>query len=91
MSIAELSAKVQELKELRTMAAELDAEISTIEDTIKAAMDEQGVDELVVGVFKLRYKTVRSTRLDSKNFRAELPEIAARYIKPVETRRFTVD
>lgn len=51
MSTHELQAKVRELKELKRMAEELEAEITTIEDTIKAAMGNR--EEIVAGEYKI--------------------------------------
>lgn len=90
MSMNELTKKVRELKELKAMADELAAEITAIEDDLKAEMTAQGVDEMTVDVFKLRYKTVVSSRFDSKAFKATHEELYKQYSKPTECRRFTV-
>lgn len=88
MSTQELTKKVTELKELKAMAEELTAEISAIEDELKALMGEQ--EEIRAGAFKVTYKWVKSARLDSKSLKAELPEIAQRYTVPTEYRRFAI-
>ncbi len=44
MSIDMMNAKIQELRELKRMAAELADEISGIEDSIKAEMTARQVD-----------------------------------------------
>ncbi len=90
MSMNELTKKVRELKELKAMADELAAEITAIEDDLKAEMAAQGVEEMTVDVFKLRYKTVVSSRFDSKAFKATHEELYKQYSKPTECRRFTV-
>ncbi|MGN0680152.1 MAG: hypothetical protein ACI4JS_10855 [Oscillospiraceae bacterium] len=87
MSGQELTKKVRELK---AMAEELQAEITAIEDSLKAEMTSQGVEEMQVDVFKLRYKTVISSRFDSKAFKATHEELYEQYSKPTECRRFTV-
>ena len=46
MSTNELNTIARDLKELRLMADQLDAEIKTLEDAIKAHMSETGVDIL---------------------------------------------
>ena len=66
MSTNELASKVRELKELKAMAEELAAEIAAIEDVLKAEMTAQGTDEMTVDIFKIRWKPVISSRLDSK-------------------------
>lgn len=64
MSAQELTKKVRELKELKVMAEELAAEITAIEDEIKTVMTAQGTDKITVDVFKIRWKTVETTRFD---------------------------
>ena len=90
MSKKKLQEKVQELVELREMAAELADEISTLEDEIKRNMVRQGVDTLEAGKHTIRWAVVKSSRFDSKAFRTAYPTIYAEYIKPTESRRFTV-
>lgn len=90
MNKTELIAKVRELKELRQMADELQAEITTIEDELKAEMTAQNTEEMTVDVFKLRYKTVVSSRFDSKAFKATHSDLYEQYTKQTESRRFTV-
>ncbi len=90
MSKTELTSKVKELKELKAMADELAAEIATIEDDIKAEMTAQGVEEITVDVYKVRYKTVKSSRFDSAAFKQTHAELYAQYTKQTETRRFSV-
>jgi predicted phage-related endonuclease len=85
-----LATKVRELKELKCMAEELAAEISTIEDALKAHMDTQGVDEMTVDVFKVRYKPVISSRFDSTAFKKTHAELYGQYTKQTTTRRFSV-
>lgn len=88
MSIDIMNAKVQELRELRRMADELAGEIESLQDEIKAEMTAREVDTLTGFDWKVTYKTVKSSRLDSKALKAELPEVAARYMKETTSRRF---
>lgn len=90
MSAKELTAKVRELKELKALADELAAEIAAIEDEIKATMTAEGVEELAVDVYKIRWTTVNSSRFDSSSFKKAMPELYNQYIKQTTSRRFTV-
>jgi predicted phage-related endonuclease len=90
MSTLEISSKVQELRELQRMADELAAEIAAIQDTLKAHMTVQGVDTLAGADYKVTWKEVTSSRLDSKALKAALPELAAQYTRQTTTRRFCV-
>ena len=88
MSTNEIQTKARELKELKLMQEELAAEISAIEDVLKAAMGEQ--EELVCGEYKLTYQTVTSSRFDSTRFKKDHAELAAAYTKATSYRRFSV-
>lgn len=90
MSTTEINAKVKELRELRRMADELAAEIEAVQDSIKSQMDAQGVDTLAGTDWKVTWRPVTSTRLDSSALKKELPEIAARFMKQTTTRRFVL-
>ena len=88
MSTNEIQTKARELKELKLMQEELAAEISAIEDALKAAMGEQ--EELVCGEYKLTYQTVSTSRFDSTRFKKDHAELAAAYTKATCYRRFSV-
>lgn len=90
MSTIELTSKVRELKELKMMAEELAAEITAIEDTIKAEMNARETDELITGEYKIRWKTVVSNRFDTTAFKKTHADLYEQYTKTTETRRFTV-
>ena len=90
MSIFELSAKVNELRELRRMADELAAEIDAIQDAIKAHMLAANVDTLAGSDYKITWKEITSARFDTSAFKRENPELSARYTKTTTTRRFTI-
>ena len=89
MSINEIKAKAEELKELKAMQEELAAEISAIEDEIKAAMGDQ--EQIIAGAFKITWKSVTTSRLDSSALKKALPEIAAKFMKQTTTRRFLIN
>ena len=90
MSISELDMKVKELRELRRMAEELQAEIDATQDAIKAHMDSQGVDTLAGTDWKVTWKPVTSSRMDTSALKKALPEVAERFMKSVTSRRFVL-
>ena len=53
MSMNELESRVNELRELRRMAEELNSEIAALEDSLKAHMATLGTDELYGPDFKI--------------------------------------
>ena len=89
MSNPNLTPKITELLELKRMRDELDAEIQAAEDEIKAAMGDD--DTLLAGPFKVTWKTITSSRLDSTALKKALPKIAARFMKQTTTRRFSIN
>ena len=88
MSAIEIQSKARELKELKVMKEELEAEIAAIEDALKAAMGEK--EEMFCGEYKLTYQTVSTSRFDSTLFKKEHADLAAAYTKSTTYRRFSV-
>ena len=86
----ELTATVRNLKDLMMMKAELEAEIETAQDAIKAEMTAREVDELVVDVFKIRWTKVVSNRFDTASFKTTHKDMYNLFTKPVESRRFSI-
>lgn len=48
-------------------------------------------DTLLAGPFKVTWKAVTSSRLDSTALKKALPEIATRFMKQTTTRRFSIN
>ena len=90
MSTIEIGGKVAELRELRRMNEELEAEIAALEDGIKSELTSRGTDTISGADYKVTWKAVNGSRLDAKALKAELPEIAQRYTIATSTRRFIV-
>ena len=88
MSMTEMEAKVNELRELRRMADELAGEIATLEDSLKAYMATNGADELHGPTFRITWKEVTSSRLDGKALKVAAPGLWQRFSKQTTTRRF---
>ncbi len=90
MSANEMTAKIRELKELKAMAEELAQEITAIEDSIKAELTARNTDEMMIDVYKVRWTSVTSERLDTTAFKKALPDIAKQFTKTSTTRRFSI-
>lgn len=89
MSTSEITAKVTELQELRRMQEELSAEIEALTDLIKTHMGD--TELLLAGPYKVTYKPVTTTRIDTTALKKALPDIAERFSKTTTTRRFTIN
>ena len=90
MSINEMDSKMKELRELRRMADELAAEIESITDSIKASMDVRGVDTINGTDWKVTYKAVTSSHLDTAALKKAFPDLAAQFTKISTARRFCI-
>ena len=90
MSINEMDSKIKELRELRRMANELAAEMETIQDSIKAHMDAAGVDTINGTDWKVTYKAVTSSRIDTAALKKALPDVVERFSKTTTARRFCI-
>lgn len=69
MSENVLTKMVSDYKELTAMIDELKQEAESIADEIKAEMISRNTDEIRADIYKVRYKTITSTRFDSKSFK----------------------
>ncbi len=90
MSIDTINAKVKELRELKRMQEELAAEVEAIQDEIKRHMTAQDTDTLAGSDWRVTWKNVTSSRLDSTALKKALPEVAARFMKQTTARRFVL-
>ena len=88
MSTTELEMKIRELRQLQSLIEEAQAEAEGIRDAIKAHMGDS--EELRAGEYKITWKSVTSSRLDSKALNAAAPELVERFTKTTTTRRFCV-
>ena len=90
MSINAMDSKIKELRELRRMADELAAEMETIQDSIKAHMDAAGVDTINGTEWKVTYRAVTSSRIDTAALKKALPDVVERFSKTTTARRFCI-
>ncbi len=88
MSINEIEAKCRELRQLQNLIEEAQQEAEAIKDALKAHMGDS--EELRAGEYKVTWKAVTSSRLDSKALKTALPEVAERFTRTTATRRFVL-
>lgn len=83
-----LNALMREIAEYSRMAEEIGATLDGLKDSLKKYMDENGLDSIAGNEHKASYKAVTSSRIDTTALKRDMPEIAAKYTKTTETRRF---
>ena len=88
MSNKELNQTAHDLASVRAMIAELEAEAETLTDKIKAAMVEQGKEELTGDGWKATWHNVTSSRFDSKSFKAAHADLYSQFTKTSTAPRF---
>ena len=88
MSINEIEAKARELRQLQALIEEAQAEAEAIKDAIKAAMGDS--ESIQAGEYKITWKAVTSSRIDTTALKKALPDVAERFTKETTVRRFTV-
>ena len=88
MSINEMEAKVRELCQLQALIEEAQAEAEAIKDALKAAMGDS--ESIQAGEYKINWKAVTSSRIDTTALRKALPDVAERFTRETTTRRFCV-
>jgi predicted phage-related endonuclease len=90
MTNADMNKIAHDLMETRAMIAELEQEAEALTDWLKEEMTSRGEDQLIGDCWKCSYKTVTSSRLDTKALKAALPEIVQQYTKTTVASRFTI-
>ena len=88
MSINEMEAKARELRQLQNLIEEAQAEAEALKDAIKAAMGDS--ESIQAGEYKITWKAVTSSRIDTTALKNALPDVAERFTKETTVRRFTV-
>lgn len=86
----DLDAKVESLRELRNLEAEVKAEISAIEDDIKAEMMAKNTDTLMGQKCTVTWKTIITNRFDSAAFKLTHADLFAQYSRTTTSRRFVI-
>ena len=85
----DINAIMAELAQYSRMAEEIAATVDGLKDTIKKYMEENQLETLTGNEHKATYKPVTSSRIDTTALKRNAPDIAEKYTKTTETKRFT--
>lgn len=88
MSEKELTAKIKLLREMQRMAEEAQAEAEALKDEIKALMGDS--EELRAGEYRITWKSVKASRIDTAALKRAMPELAERFTISSTSRRFVI-
>lgn len=84
----DINAIMAELAQYTRMAEEIAATVDGLKDTIKEYMEVNQLETLTGNEHKATYKTVTSSRIDTTALKRNAPDIAEKYTKTTETKRF---
>lgn len=88
MTMRQIENRIKKLKELEGQKKALEKQITDLQTEIKDEMKD--AEHLTVGDHVIHWTKVVSNRFDSKCFQQDHKQLYGRYIKTVESRRFTV-
>lgn len=88
MKKIDLLKAVEQYKERSEQIAMLKNQQDALADCIKQVVGE--AEELLVGPYMIRYKTVVSNRFDTTSFKKVHADIYADFLKESTSRRFTI-
>lgn len=88
MSMYEIESKIRELRQLQSLIEEAQTEAEAIKDALKAHMGD--AEELRAGEYKITWKLVTSSKLDTAALKKALPDVAERFTKVTTVKRFCV-
>lgn len=80
---------MREIAEYARIAEEVAATLDSLKGTLKRYMEERGLDSVAGTEHRATYKSVASSRLDTAALKKDFPEVAAKYMRKIETKRFS--
>ena len=90
MSIIEITAKIDSLKELEALIEEAKVEADNLRNEIKSEMLSQDVEVMMVGRYVVRWTSVQTQRFDSTAFKNAMPDMYQCFTKQTASRRFSI-
>ena len=85
----DINAIMTELAQYKRLQEDATAMVESLTDTLKRYMVDNQLDTLTGTEHKATYKTVTSSRIDTTALKRNAPDIAEKYTKTTETKRFT--
>ena len=83
-----IDSTMKELAQYTRIMEEASAIVDGLKDEIKRYMEEHNTDILTGNEHQATYKAVTSSRIDTNALKKDMPDIASRYTKTTETKRF---
>ena len=82
--------RIKKLKAIEEQMKALELEADTLKEEIKKEMKARGAEEVVIGDWIVKFKSIMSNKFNSKAFAADHPILYKKYMASSQTMRFTV-
>lgn len=80
--------RVRDLMDLRRLRDDIQKQIDALEQDIKTDMGD--TEEVTTSRYRISWQTIISKRFDTTSFKAAHEKLYAQFVKPSESRRFTI-
>lgn len=90
IDVERLTELIRNIKSIEQAKKELEAQAEEARNEIKEVMTSNGLEEMCVDVFTVRYKPVVSSRFDSKELKKVNPDLYAKYLVEQSAMKFTI-
>ncbi len=86
----EMLEHIHAIKSAKQAIKDLEEQIKGDQNAIITVMNDHGLDEMNIDVFKVSYKDVSTDRLDTTALKKELPDLYGKYVKTSVSKRFQI-
>ena len=90
MTTKQVENRVKKLRLLEDQAGDLAGQIEAIKDELKHDLELKGLEEEKAGDYTVRYKLVKSTRIDTTSLKKDMPGVYSDYSKESAYMRFSI-
>ena len=90
MSKNEIITKIETIRELEELIEEARAEAEALRDTIKQQMLNDGIEEMEVGQYMVRYQSIVTNRFDNRAFKKLIPDVYKSFMRQSTSKRFSI-
>ncbi|MBP1560390.1 MAG: hypothetical protein J6C96_03995 [Oscillospiraceae bacterium] len=90
INIERLTELIRSIKSIEQTKKELEAQAEEAKNEIKEVMLSNGLEEMDIDVFTVRYKPVVTSRFNSTELKKVNPELYAKYVVESESMKFTI-
>jgi len=90
MSKNEIITKIETIRELEELIEEARAEAEAVRDEIKQQMLNDGIEEMEVGQYMVRYQSIVTNRFDNSAFKKLMPDVYKSFMRQSTSKRFSI-